>query len=185
MLKDGGVHIFSMSGALNFLIAERHPRADEIKAAMEAGELVDSEITGDAFVRGMKELQSHESPSEVVASDGFPRTKSQAARLLAWCETNRVMPIAVDYQITLEVALERFFSAPKDRLERRDDNVLKIIGRRRLYEREILPGLLDLQSAGVPVFRMSGDEDGHFRVNSARILDTVRLVKRTIDSNHV
>ena len=78
---------------------ERTPLADEVRAIMEAGQLVPDDLT----IRVVRERTGRDDCKRGYILDGFPRTTAQAAMLekLAVEQGNKIQAILVDVPLDL------------------------------------------------------------------------------------
>lgn len=112
-------------------------------------------ILGDEEVTAMLDtaLADLDNQNNVIL-DGYPRTITQADWLLEAAKTGR-------FKLSGVVLLEASKQAVKDRLKERgreDDHDTAIDARFTEYEQATLPIIEHLREAGVPIFRINGEQ---------------------------
>jgi adenylate kinase len=159
----------------------RTPLAEEVRAIMEAGQLVPDDLT----IRVVRERTGREDCKHGYILDGFPRTPAQAAMLekLAVEQGNRIQAVLVD--VPLELLEKRmvgrrtcpvcgeiynvYFKPPKTDnvcdlhpettlMHRADDNSETVKARLHTYEEQTRP-LLDYYAAENRLHRVDGTRE--------------------------
>jgi adenylate kinase len=94
-----GLPQISTGDMFRALKEERTPLADEVRAIMEAGQLVPDDVT----IRVVRERTGRDDCKHGYILDGFPRTPAQAAMLekLAVEQGNRIQAILVDVPLEM------------------------------------------------------------------------------------
>jgi adenylate kinase len=160
---------------------EKTPLADEVRALMEAGQLVPDDVT----IRVVRERTARDDCKNGYILDGFPRTPAQAAMLdkLAVEQGKKIQPIEI--QVPLELLEQRmigrrncpvcgeiynvYFKPPKlDNVcdfhpetqlnHRADDNAETVKARLATYEQQTRP-LLDYYRAAKLLHVVDGTRD--------------------------
>jgi adenylate kinase len=176
-----GLPQISTGDMFRALKEERTPLADEVRAIMEAGQLVPDDLT----IRVVRERTGREDCKHGYILDGFPRTPAQAAMLekLAVEQGNGIQAILVD--VPLELLEKRMtgrrtcpvcgeiynihFKPPRtdnvcdlhpdaELKHRADDNPETVQARLRTYEEQTRP-LLDYYQASNLLHRVDGTRD--------------------------
>jgi adenylate kinase len=176
-----GLPQISTGDMFRALKEERTPLADEVRAIMEAGQLVPDDLT----IRVVRERTSRDDCKHGYILDGFPRTPAQAAMLekLAVEQGNQIQAIFVD--VPLELLEKRmtgrrtcpvcgeiyniYFKPPRtdnvcdlhpdaELKHRADDNPETVQARLRTYEEQTRP-LLDYYQASNLLHRVDGTRD--------------------------
>jgi adenylate kinase len=93
-----GLPQISTGDMFRALKEEKTPLAEEVRAIMEAGNLVPDDVT----IRVVRERTGREDCKQGYILDGFPRTPAQAAMLekLAVDQGNRIQAILVDVPVS-------------------------------------------------------------------------------------
>ena len=176
-----GLPQISTGDMFRALKEERTPLADEVRAIMEAGQLVPDDLT----IRVVRERTERDDCKHGYILDGFPRTPAQAAMLekLAVEQGTTIQAILVD--VPLELLEKRmtgrrtcpvcgeiyniYFKPPRTddvcdlhpdaKLKHRaDDNPETVQARLRTYEEQTRP-LLDYYQAANLLHRVDGTRD--------------------------
>lgn len=176
-----GLPQISTGDMFRALKEERTPLAEEVRAIMEAGQLVPDDLT----IRVVRERTGREDCKHGYILDGFPRTPAQAAMLekLAVEQGNRIQAILVD--VPLELLEKRmtgrrtcpicgeiyniYFKPPKaDNVcdlhpeaqlkHRADDNAETVQARLRTFDEQTRP-LLDYYQASNLLHRVDGTRE--------------------------
>jgi adenylate kinase len=176
-----GLPQISTGDMFRALKEERTPLADEVRAIMEAGQLVPDDLT----IRVVRERTGREDCKHGYILDGFPRTPAQAAMLekLAVEQGKGIQAILVD--VPLELLEKRMtgrrtcpvcgeiynihFKPPRtdnvcdlhpdaELKHRADDNPETVQARLRTYEEQTRP-LLDYYQASNLLHRVDGTRD--------------------------
>ena len=176
-----GLPQISTGDMFRALKEERTPLAEEVRAIMEAGQLVPDDLT----IRVVRERTGRDDCKNGYILDGFPRTPAQAAMLekLAVEQGKRIQAILVD--VPLEMLEKRmtgrrscpvcgeiyniYFKPPKvdnvcdlhpeaELKHRADDNPETVHARLRTFEEQTRP-LLDYYRASNLLHRVDGTRE--------------------------
>jgi adenylate kinase len=176
-----GLPQISTGDMFRALKEERTPLAEEVRAIMQAGQLVPDDLT----IRVVRERTGHDDCKHGYILDGFPRTPAQAAMLekLAVEQGKRIQAILVD--VPLEMLEKRmtgrrtcpvcgeiyniYFKPPRtdnvcdlhpeaELKHRADDNPETVQARLRTFEEQTRP-LLDYYQASNLLHRVDGTRE--------------------------